>query len=617
MIVGFWSGMTLDARAATDISGFEIKIKEPVAGDSFPGIGDVEVINPAGAIEVIDISWRTTDNNNNTNTKIVTGTADYNTIYRVAVYLKAKFPYEFNVSGNKNITINNSMCTSSGSDTDDSGSKVIYVYYTFPKTASKPIETLDSIEIKAKDPVEGQKLPDFPVDVTQETTEVTGTSINWYKGTDASDANKASGTAEYNTVYTMRIRYEAKAGYVFGSNTTASVNGKPAECEVLSTDETVCYVIYTFPETGAKQTQTINSVNITIDPPEAGKTLATTCNVSTNISPAGVDVTKVEWVMAGKEVAGPASYNTMYQVKVYLQLQDGYQYGAVQANINSIEARPDPTYSYFYCDFPATDSEPSGEDYKIIEGNNSNYVPGSGKPLRFRGEGKRGNFLRVDVDGNKVEDPDYTVSVSDDSTIIELQPDYLEKLYKGTHRIVIFWNVDGTEKYAEGSFYIGEKGGEIVPGNTGTTQPANDSNDSESKPRHICSFEWVITVDPTTGADGLEEYKCTDCGAVSESHPIPASIAVVKDFYGKVKEAPEKGSITYDTGKLYTISDYILKKMAERNDVSVTVKFEYKNRKYQLTFPAGLDYSAVLTDKETMYGYFGAAAKLGLKVTEQ
>ena len=68
---------------------------------------------------------------------------------------------------------------------------------------------------------------------------------------------------------------------------------------------------------------------------------------------------------------------------------------------------------------------------------------------------------------------------------------------------------------AKGSFYIGEKSGEVVPGNTGTTQSANNT---ESKPRHVCSFEWVITLDPTTGADGLEEYKCTGCGAVSYTH---------------------------------------------------------------------------------------------------
>ena len=131
---------------------------------------------------------------------------------------------------------------------------------------------------------------------------------------------------------------------------------------------------------------------------------------------------------------------------------------------------------------------------------------------------------------------------------------------------------------------------------------------------HICNFEWITSIDPTTGADGLEEYKCVYCGVVQESHPIPAGVAAVKDFYGKVKDAPANGTVTYDSGKLYTISDYLLKKMAERNDVAVTVNFEYQNVKYELTFPAGTDYTPVLTDEETMYGYFGVAAKLGLTV---
>lgn len=421
--------------------------------------------------------------------------------------------------------------------------------------------------------------------------------------------------AKYNTVYTMKVRYEAKAGYIFESDTTASVNGKPEKCE-LSTDKKVCYVTYTFSETEAKQTQMINSVNITIDPPEAGKTLATTCNVSTNVSTQGVTVKKVEWFEGLDNVTGQvAGERTTYQLRVYLTLKNNYRFGGVQTKVNG-----DTSGGFMYdvsCVYHIfnTGSEPSGGDYKIIEGNNSNYVPGSGKPLRFCGNGNVDNFDHVEVDEKTVEGSNYDVEKG--STIIIFKTEYLEKLSKGKHSIKMFWKEDGGVKSAEGSFYIGEKGGEIVPGNTGTTQPANDSNDSESKPRHICSFEWVITVDPTTGADGLEEYKCTGCGAVSESHPIPASVAVVKDFYGKVKEAPEKGSITYDTGKLYTISDYILKKMAERNDVAVTVKFEYQNKKFQLTFPAGLDYSAVLTDKETMYGYFGVAAKLGLKVTEQ
>ena len=131
---------------------------------------------------------------------------------------------------------------------------------------------------------------------------------------------------------------------------------------------------------------------------------------------------------------------------------------------------------------------------------------------------------------------------------------------------------------------------------------------------HTCNFQWVTTIDPEVGMDGLEEYKCVECGAVQESHPIPASVAAVKDFYGKVKDAPANGTVTYDSGKLYTISDYLLKKMSERSDVAVTINFEYQNAKYELTFPAGTDYTPVLTDEETMYGYFGVAAKLGLTV---
>ena len=131
---------------------------------------------------------------------------------------------------------------------------------------------------------------------------------------------------------------------------------------------------------------------------------------------------------------------------------------------------------------------------------------------------------------------------------------------------------------------------------------------------HTCNFQWVTTIDPQAGADGLEEYKCVYCGAVQESHSIPAGVATVKDFYGKVKDAPANGTVTYDSGKLYTISDYLLKKLSERSDVTLTVNFEYQNVKYELTFPAGTDFTPVLTDEETMYGYFGVAAKLGLTV---
>ena len=138
--------------------------------------------------------------------------------------------------------------------------------------------------------------------------------------------------------------------------------------------------------------------------------------------------------------------------------------------------------------------------------------------------------------------------------------------------------------------------------------------ESSAAPSHECSFQWVTTVEPQPGIDGLEEYKCMSCGMVKESQPIPASMAAVKNLYGFIKDAPENGNVTIDFGKLHTISDYLLNKMSERSDVTVTVSFEYQSAKYEITFPPGTDYAPVLEDEDTMYGYFGVAARLGLTV---
>lgn len=57
--------------------------------------------------------------------------------------------------------------------------------------------------------------------------------------------------------------------------------------------------------------------------------------------------------------------------------------------------------------------------------------------------------------------------------------------------------------------------------------------------------------------------------------------------------------------------------MAERPDVTYVLKFEYKNKKYELTIPAGTDYSGILNDTAVCDGLFGVAKKLGLTVVEK
>ena len=173
----------------------------------------------------------------------------------------------------------------------------------------------------------------------------------------------------------------------------------------------------------------------------------------------------------------------------------------------------------------------------------------------------------------------------------------------------------GQIQVVEFVFYIYYPFTPSQPTVTPPSQPtAAHSTESSAAPSHECSFQWVTTVEPQPGIDGLEEYQCMSCGMVKESQPIPASMATVKNLYGFIKDAPENGNVTIDFGKLHTISDYLLNKMSERSDVTVTISFEYQSAQYEITFPSGTDYSAVLEDEDTMYGYFGVAARLGLTV---
>ena len=600
MIAGLLGGMKLDARAEgrTMIGSIDITMPEPVAGESLPDI--TQVTQSISGTKVKSLEWyEGTDVSVTTGIKVTGNRAKANTQYTVVIKCDAEDGYFFGSNSERpDVRLNNKAAYL---EWDTYWCKITYI---FPATGSETTHTIKAVNITIDPPVAGKKFADTCI---VSTLGVKVEKIEWL----AALTDVTGQAAGEKSVYQVRIYLKPEDNYEF-SSVQSTVNGNVAS---FSYDNN--YVNYVFPATGLDQTKIINSVIIEVAPPVAGQNLVDTCIVSTS----GVKVSSVQWLYTDDRgyASGKAEYNTEYKVQVGLEPETAYKFAPIskiKATVNGqdktelLEGNSGNIYVRYT--FPATDPEPSGEGVKIIDGNDATYKPGSNEALTFRGNGERTAFRYVKVDGDIVDPANY--DVREGSTIITFKPEYLKTLSNGKHTIEMFWKINGAEKSARASFHIGEKSGEVVPGNTGTTQPADNT---ESEPRHVCSFEWVITLDPTTGADGLEEYKCTGCGVVQESHPIPASVAVVKDFYGKVKEAPEKGSITYDSGKLYTISDYILKKMAERNDVAVTVKFEYQNKKYQIIFPAGLDYSAVLNDEESMYGYFGAAAKLGLKVTGQ
>lgn len=142
-----------------------------------------------------------------------------------------------------------------------------------------------------------------------------------------------------------------------------------------------------------------------------------------------------------------------------------------------------------------------------------------------------------------------------------------------------------------------------VAGDTSESKSLVPCSESESPAPHTHSYSWVTVQDATMEQDGMEEYRCS-CGNVQERCVIPASVVFVKGLYGAVKDAPQNGTASFDSGRLYTLSDYVIKKLAERTDVTTVITFEYQNQSYKMTIPAGVDYTSLLADEDYFYGYF-------------
>lgn len=136
---------------------------------------------------------------------------------------------------------------------------------------------------------------------------------------------------------------------------------------------------------------------------------------------------------------------------------------------------------------------------------------------------------------------------------------------------------------------------------------------SSQAPQHEHSFNWVTVQTASAMQDGLEELRCS-CGIVKERSVVPASQAYVNELYQNLSQALAEGEVSFDSGRIYTISDYLIRKLQERADVTTTITFEYNQDKYRMMIPAGVDYSELLEDEDYFYGYFYFAKKVGARV---
>lgn len=146
-----------------------------------------------------------------------------------------------------------------------------------------------------------------------------------------------------------------------------------------------------------------------------------------------------------------------------------------------------------------------------------------------------------------------------------------------------------------------------------STESGSDDTGNEYWKSHVHTFSWVTTQEATAEQDGIQENRCS-CGLVQDTTVISTSQVTLREFYDMIRNAPADGTVSYDSGSLYTFSDKMLECLAERSDVTLEVFFVYQGTAYKMTIPAGCDYSALLSDEDAFYGYFYFAQQTGAKI---
>ena len=146
-----------------------------------------------------------------------------------------------------------------------------------------------------------------------------------------------------------------------------------------------------------------------------------------------------------------------------------------------------------------------------------------------------------------------------------------------------------------------------------STESGSDDTGNEYWKSHVHTFSWVTTQEATAEQDGIQENRCS-CGLVQDTTVISASQVILREFYDMIRNAPADGTVSYDSGSLYTFSDKMLECLAVRSDVTLEVFFVYQGTAYKMTIPAGCDYSALLSDEDAFYGYFYFAQQTGAKI---
>lgn len=129
------------------------------------------------------------------------------------------------------------------------------------------------------------------------------------------------------------------------------------------------------------------------------------------------------------------------------------------------------------------------------------------------------------------------------------------------------------------------------------------------------NFTWSVVSEATEYSDGLEVYKCPDCGYVHYTVPISAFLKFNRTDAEKLNKAPRNGMVTIDAGQWISFHRMVIDAWKTRPDVTLAINYTYKHEPYRLTIPAGTDLSSVIRDDEQFVGFLAISTRTDIPAT--
>ncbi len=214
-------------------------------------------------------------------------------------------------------------------------------------------ESIDQLALTVTAPKEGAKPSYDKIDgrgyysdngLQGTSTRIFKNGIAWFKSASSYFSPGTSGTFEGNTEYTVKINLLPKGNFEFGTNITATINGKTATVETY--DDGSILVVATL--TSAKKEEEISQLNLSVTAPADGaKPSFDKIDGIGYYSDNGINGTStkiykngIAWFKSASSYISPGTTETFkggteYTVKIALTPKDGYKFGAsVTAKIN-------------------------------------------------------------------------------------------------------------------------------------------------------------------------------------------------------------------------------------------------------------------------------------------